>query len=103
MTQADNCGSTPAALNSVQDLSVVTGACGLTGSVDSTGSSTLAPNSRVDSVNGGAVRTSTAGSQASGTSSQDRARPTSGSSRNSWSTMGLVWSLAVVVMLHGFT
>ncbi|KAK4119630.1 acid protease [Parathielavia appendiculata] len=104
MTQAADCGSSPAALNSVQDLSSVTGACGLSELVDST-SGTLAPSSSLESVDGGgAAPTRSGGSQAPGTSSENnRARPTSGTSRRSRSSMGLVSSLGMALMLHILT
>jgi len=43
MTQASNCGSTPAALNKATDLNTITGICGTTASAVSGGSSASAP------------------------------------------------------------
>ncbi|KAK4153518.1 putative aspartic-type endopeptidase [Chaetomidium leptoderma] len=103
MAQASNCGSSPAALNNIQDLSAVTGACGLTESIDST-SSTLIPSSGPESIDASPVPTaSVVRPQTSGVSSQDRAKPTSGSPRCSQGGRGLVWSLGMMLALRIFS
>ncbi|KAK4097477.1 acid protease [Parathielavia hyrcaniae] len=107
MAQATDCGSSPAALNSVQDLSSVTGACGLSDLADSA-SGTLVPSSDPESIDGGGAEpTRSAGSEASGTvaGSQDtgRARLTSGTSRCFGSGVGLALSLGIVLVLHIFS
>ena len=101
MTQAANCGSTPAALNNIQDLTAVTGACGLkqTTPVDST-SSTLVPSSAPEGADAGAVPTAKAG--ASGSSTSNTPASTAGSSGRFRVEAGLMWSLAAAVVVHVF-
>lgn len=102
MTQATNCGSTPAALNNVQDLSVVTGACGLTEGVDAT-SSTLIPSSGAESGEFVAVPTSSSlGPQASGAASQDSTTPELGGSTRCRPETGFIWGMGVMVALQLF-
>jgi len=98
MTQAANCGSTPAALNNIQDLSAVTGACGVTESAVDTTSSTLIPSAPAPEQNAGAAPTGNVASQASGTGSQSRPTPSSGSSRRGWSETGLLWGLGMALL-----
>ena len=103
MTQAANCGSTPAALSNIQDLTAVTGACGLkqTAPVDST-SSTLVPSSAPEGADAGAVPTAKTGPQASGTGTPNTPASTAGTSGRFRAETGLMWSLAVVVVVHMF-
>ena len=104
MTQATNCGSTPAALNNIQDLTAVTGACGLkqTTPADST-SSMLVPSSAPEGADAGAVPTAKAGSQASGTGTSNTPASTAGSSGHFQMETGLMWGLAVAAAVHLFT
>ncbi|KAK3905466.1 putative aspartic-type endopeptidase [Staphylotrichum tortipilum] len=106
MTQATSCGSSPAALNNIQDLSAVTGVCGRTESAVDGTSGTALPSPAADPADAAAVPTTNAGVRASGTSSsQGSSGPTtttSGASRRSWSEMGLVWILGAVAGLHLF-
>lgn len=101
MTQAANCGSNPAALNSVQDLSAATGACGLDSQGANSTSSSLAPSVGNGSSDDNDVSTS-AGSPVSGTSSQGRPPPTSLASKCTWSITGIVGGLGLAVALHLF-
>jgi hypothetical protein len=102
MTQASNCGSTPAALGNVQDLSVVTGVCGPTSAAANGTSTTLAPSVGTESsdVDTGALPTTSAGTAVSGTSSQGRPQLTSPASRCTQSVMGIVGGLGFGVALH---
>ena len=102
MTQATNCGSTPAALSNVQDLWVVTGACGSAERLDAT-SSTLIPSSGPESGESVAVPTSSAGSPASGPSSQGGiTTPALGGSTRCRPETGLIWAFGITVALQLF-
>src|SRR5690348_10367094 len=98
MAQAANCGSSPAALNNVQDLSAVNGQCGVQEeSIEST-SATQVPSTGVNNADAGAVPTSTGRivSQPSGATSQTGPRPISENSGRSLGAPGLTWSLGIM-------
>ncbi|KAL2128651.1 hypothetical protein VTI74DRAFT_8897 [Chaetomium olivicolor] len=104
MTQAVNCGSSPAALNSVKDLPAVIGTCGLADSsvVEST-SGTLTPSTGPENAGAGALPTGTRTAvPASGTgSSSGRASSTSDAKRLSQGWGGPMVSLGVIAWLLG--
>ncbi|KAL2182034.1 aspartic peptidase domain-containing protein [Thermothelomyces heterothallicus CBS 202.75] len=104
MAPAVNCGSSPAALSNVQDLSVVTGECGVRETAEST-SSTQVPSTGVDDTEAEAVPTSTTTvvSQPSGTTTQMGTRPTLDNASNPLGAHRLTWVLVITAALHLFT
>ncbi|KAH6627542.1 aspartic peptidase domain-containing protein [Chaetomium tenue] len=103
MTQATNCGSSPAALSNIQDLSVVVGACGAGASEDiDTTSSTQFPSTAVEDFESGAIPTSTGslGPQVSEVAPPDQASPIPENSGPSLRTVGFIWSLGIVGAVH---
>ncbi|KAK4239590.1 putative aspartic-type endopeptidase [Achaetomium macrosporum] len=107
MAQAMDCGSSPAALNSIQDLSAVTGACGVTASAVNGASGTLIASPGVESVEAVPVPSVTPPATglpvpgtASGTASQDRSSPTSSDGCSFRSTMGCVWGVGIMAVVH---
>ncbi|GAB1320892.1 Aspartic peptidase domain-containing protein [Madurella fahalii] len=101
MTQAVSCGSTPAALSNVQDLSGVIGACGLTDSAVTRTGSSMVPSAGTEGGIGVNPRPiSATGFPVSGTSSQGRPQSASGSPTSLQNPVGFMWSVAVVVVLH---
>ncbi|KAK3989440.1 putative aspartic-type endopeptidase [Cladorrhinum sp. PSN332] len=102
MTQAANCGSTPAALKRVEDLAEVVGACGLTATAVTSVVTTSSTGSGSDetTTTGLAVPTtsgSASSTNGSGVGSASRPLPTSLGSR-SFASEGLVWTVWAVVV-----
>ncbi|KAK0637437.1 aspartic peptidase domain-containing protein [Bombardia bombarda] len=91
MTQAANCGSTPAVLNNVSDLSRVTGACGLEPNSGVTAGSSA--GSPVSDLGSGAT-----GSTETGSTSRSQA-PVSGAASAVSGALGLWWSLGITVVV----
>jgi hypothetical protein len=107
MAQATDCGSSPAALNNIQDLSAVTGACGVTASAVNGASGTPIASPGVESVEAVPVPSVApptiglpASGTAAGTASQGRPSPTSSNGCGPQSPMGQVWGLGMMVLLH---
>ncbi|SPQ26199.1 ca02e03c-ab10-4a0a-a02e-22d390d64733 [Thermothielavioides terrestris] len=115
LSQAENCGSSPAALNNVQDLAAVTGKCGVTEAnnkdMSSTAVSSVAPESAEALP---APTASTVGLAATGTTSPGRTTPTAPTASTTPTTpsssagsclrgqAGIVWVLGVMMLLHMF-
>ncbi|KAK4227826.1 putative aspartic-type endopeptidase [Podospora fimiseda] len=93
MTQAANCGSTPAALTKVEDLGAVVGSCGLTATAVTSVFTPALPgpgSSSVGTTTGLAVPT--ASGSASGAGSASRPVPTSLGSRST-SASWTIWAI----------
>ncbi|KAH6839420.1 aspartic peptidase domain-containing protein [Chaetomium sp. MPI-CAGE-AT-0009] len=103
MTQAANCGSSPAALSNIQDLSAVVGACGPSEGIDTTSTAQF-PSTGVEDAESGAVPTSTASlePQTSAVTPQGQASPTTENSGYSLGAAGIIRSLGIVGVVHLF-
>ncbi|KAK4167708.1 putative aspartic-type endopeptidase [Cladorrhinum sp. PSN259] len=101
MTQAANCGSTPAALKKVEDLGAVVGVCGLTATAVTSVVTTSSPGTSTDGTATTLVPVPTTSGSVSNTNgsrvgSASRPVPTSLGSRRSASE-GLRWTLWVAI------
>ncbi|KAK3339969.1 aspartic peptidase domain-containing protein [Lasiosphaeria hispida] len=89
MTQAANCGSTPAALSKAGDLSALVGACGTAGSAVTGGSSVSAPGPGAGAATG----------TTSGTSSIGGGLAVALGTRSAQNGQGLIWTLVAVATI----
>ncbi|KAL2256050.1 hypothetical protein VTK26DRAFT_2268 [Humicola hyalothermophila] len=104
MTQATNCGSTPFALNSVQELQSVTGACGLTSPSVTNTSNTLSPSTGAGTDVGSAPDDTTVKPPPPEPDSQNGgfppALPSSLASRCDWDNLGVMCGLGTALVLQ---